>query len=62
MLNKQITFIGPGAMAEAMIAGLLRQKLAKPDNLTASGPREERLQDLEKKYGLKTTTDNAWRA
>lgn len=59
MLNKQITFIGPGAMAEAMIAGLLRQKLAKPDNLTASGPREERLQDLKKKYGLKTTTDNA---
>ena len=27
MLNKKITFIGPGVMAEAMIAGLLRQKL-----------------------------------
>jgi pyrroline-5-carboxylate reductase len=59
MLNKKIAFIGPGAMAEAMIAGLLRQKLAKPQNLIASGPRAERLKDLEKKYGLKTTTENA---
>jgi pyrroline-5-carboxylate reductase len=58
MLNKKIAFIGPGAMAEAMIAGLLRQKLAKPENLTASGPREERLKELHQKYGIKTTTDN----
>jgi len=29
MLNKKIAFIGPGVMAEAMIAGLLRKKLAK---------------------------------
>ena len=59
MLKKTIAFIGPGAMAEAMIAGLLRQKLAKPANLTASGPREERGTELHKKYGIKTTTDNA---
>lgn len=59
MLNKKIAFIGPGVMAEAMIAGLSRQKLAKPDNITASGPREERLKELEGKYGIKTTTDNA---
>jgi len=59
MLDKKITFIGPGAMAEAIIAGLLRQELAKPDNITAAGPREERLKELKKKYGLQTTTDNA---
>jgi pyrroline-5-carboxylate reductase len=59
MLNKKITFIGPGVMAEAMIAGLLRQKLAKPEDLTASGPREERLNELAKKYRIRTTTDNA---
>ena len=28
MLKKKIAFIGPGVMAEAMIAGLLRKKLA----------------------------------
>jgi pyrroline-5-carboxylate reductase len=59
MLNKRIAFIGPGVMAEAMIAGLLNQKLSKPQNLTASGPRAERGEELRKKYGIHVTTDNA---
>ena len=59
MLNKKIAFIGPGVMAEAMIAGLLRKKLAKPENITASGPRDERGAELQKKYGINSTTDNA---
>ncbi|HAV77223.1 MAG TPA: pyrroline-5-carboxylate reductase [Anaerolineae bacterium] len=59
MLKKKIAFIGSGVMAEAMIAGLLRKKLAKPENITATGPREERGAELQKKYGIKSTTDNA---
>lgn len=59
MLNKKIAFIGPGVMAEAMIAGLLNKKLAKPENMTASGPRQERVQELSKKYGIKAATDNS---
>ena len=59
MLKKKITFIGPGVMAEAMIAGLLHKKLAQPENIIISGPREERSEQLHKKYGIKTTTDNA---
>lgn len=59
MLNKKIVFIGPGVMAEAMIAGLLRKKLAKPENITASGPREARGKDLSKKYKIKASVDNA---
>jgi pyrroline-5-carboxylate reductase len=58
MLKKKIAFIGYGVMAEAMIAGLLRKKLADSKNIIASGPREERGNDLNKKYGIKTTTDN----
>jgi len=58
MLKEKIAFIGPGVMAEAMIAGLLRQKLADPKNIIASGPREERGGELHMKYGIKTTTDN----
>ncbi len=58
MLKKKITFIGPGVMAEAMIAGLLRKKLAQPEDITVSGPREERSEQLHEKYGIKTTTDN----
>lgn len=59
MLKKNITFIGSGAMAEAMIAGLIRQKLAKPEELSASGPRPERGEELKKKYGVKPFTDNS---
>lgn len=59
MLDKKIAFIGPGVMAEAMIAGLLRQKLSMPENLTVSGPRPERAEQLRAKYGVRSTTDNA---
>ena len=59
MLKKNIAFIGSGAMAEAMMAGLIRQKLARPEELSASGPRPERGQELKQKYGVKPFTDNA---
>lgn len=56
--KKKIAFIGPGVMAEAMIAGLLRKEIALPKNLVASGPRKERGQDLQEKYGIAVLTDN----
>src|SRR5829696_8685945 len=59
MLKKKIAFIGPGVMAEAMIAGLLRKKLATSESIVASGPREERGMELHKKYGIEMTMDNA---
>lgn len=59
MLKKKLAFIGPGVMAEAMIAGLLHKKLAKPENIIAAGPRPERGADLSKKYKIKSSTDNA---
>ena len=58
MINK-ITLIGPGVMAEAMIAGLLRQNLAAPQQLTACGPRIERLEELRQKYGIAVSADSA---
>lgn len=58
MLENRIAFIGSGAMAEAMIAGLLRQNLAKPENLLAAGPRAERGNQLKEKYGIQPYTDN----
>lgn len=59
MLNdSKIAFIGSGAMAEAMISGLLNQKLVDPAHLTAAGPREERGQVLRQKFGVRTTTHN----
>jgi pyrroline-5-carboxylate reductase len=59
MLKKKIAVIGPGVMAEAVIAGLLRKKLAEPKNIIASGPRAERGEELKKKYGIQSVTDNS---
>jgi len=59
MLNQKITFIGPGVMAEAMLAGLLRQGLAEPASITVSGPRPARGAELAARYGVQATTDNA---
>jgi pyrroline-5-carboxylate reductase len=57
--NQKIAFIGPGAMAEAMIAGLIRQQVAQPEALIAAGPRPERGEELHKRYGIQHLTDNA---
>jgi len=59
MLNhKKIAFVGSGVMAEAMIKGLLRQGLVTPEQVTASGPRPQRGQELFDRYAVGTTTDN----
>jgi len=60
MLNsKIITFIGPGAMAEGMIAGLIQNNLAEPDSLIAAGPRPQRGRQLEEQYGIRYYSSNA---
>ena len=58
-MNLKIAFIGSGAMAGAMIVGLLREKLAEPQDLFASDPREDRGAELQEKYGVQFFTDNA---
>jgi len=58
MIDKTIGFVGAGNMAEAMIRGLLRGKDFAPEQVIASGPREERVNELSEKYGIRATTDN----
>lgn len=57
--DKRIAFIGSGVMAEAMIKGLITQKLLTGDQLSAADPREDRGQELISRYGLRFSTDNA---
>lgn len=56
--NKTITFIGPGVMAGAMIAGLVREKVAPAASLVASGPNWERIEQLRQRYGIHGTVHN----
>ena len=58
MSDRTIGFVGGGNMAEAMIRGLLRGKVFAPDDVIVSGPRDERLQELREKYGVRATTIN----
>lgn len=53
-----IAIIGPGAMAEAIIAGLLRKEITTPDHILAAGPRKERVDELHDRYGIRPFTDN----
>ena len=54
----KITFIGPGVMAEAMLSGIIKNKLTAPENILVSGPLEDRNEYLNNKYGVMTYSDN----
>ena len=54
----RIGFVGSGVMAEVMIGGLLARGVTPPDHIWASGPREERAEELRSRYGIQATTDN----
>src|SRR5579862_5529836 len=56
--NRRIATVGSGVMAEAMIAGLLRGQLVEPGQVTASHPRQERREELEREYGIRTVPGN----
>jgi pyrroline-5-carboxylate reductase len=57
-MTRTIGFIGAGNMAEAMLRGLLRGEDFAPAQVSASGPREERVRELREKYSINATTDN----
>lgn len=54
----KLAVIGPGAMGEAIISGMLRQELVAADQLLVSHPREERRHELQSRYGVHVTGDN----
>jgi pyrroline-5-carboxylate reductase len=58
----KIAFIGPGAMAEAMIRGVVVGELVSPAQVIAAGPRRARVEELQSKYGIPITTENVMAA
>lgn len=53
-LKGLISFIGAGAMAEAIIAGAIAQHVIAPDGILAYDIRQQRLDDLRQNYGIQT--------
>jgi len=53
-----VAFIGAGAMAEAIMRGVLARGVLKPGNLTASDRDTDRLTIVRDKFRIQTTTEN----
>ena len=53
-----VAFVGAGAMASAMIGGLLARHDMEPDEIVASDRHQERLDAVGGQFGVRTTLDN----
>ena len=53
-----VGFVGSGNMAEALIRGLLNANALPATSIIGADRRADRLAELEKVYGIKTTPDN----
>jgi pyrroline-5-carboxylate reductase len=56
--ERKIAFIGGGHITEIIITNLLRTKTIASKQLIVSDPRKERLDELEKRFGVATTMNN----
>lgn len=57
-LTGRVGFVGGGNIAEALIRGLLKTGLCVPEQIVASAPRAERVEELQQKYGIAATREN----
>ncbi len=57
--HKHIGMLGGGAMAGALIKGLLASKTVSSDRLMVSDVKPSRLTEISTAFGIPTTTDNA---
>jgi pyrroline-5-carboxylate reductase len=57
--DTKIAFVGPGVMAEAMIAGLINQRVVSSGSIIVSGPSAARVDELGERHAIRTETDNA---
>ena len=53
-----ITFVGGGIMAEAIISGILNHGMARPQDISVSDPIVQRRQHLTNEYGINVTDSN----
>ncbi len=56
--DKKICFVGAGNMANAIVGGLVQQGFPA-DNIIASAPSTDHLAQIQTKWGVQTSTDNA---
>ncbi|HET8686294.1 MAG TPA: pyrroline-5-carboxylate reductase [Methanosarcina sp.] len=57
--NRKIGFIGAGKMGSALMQGIMKAGIVKPENLGASDVYEPFLNELKAKLGINVSTDNS---
>lgn len=57
-MNQNITFIGGGNMASAIIGGIINSGLASKDQITATAKTTATCSSLAERFGIHTTQDN----
>ncbi|AYK14846.1 MAG: pyrroline-5-carboxylate reductase [Methanosarcina flavescens] len=57
--NRKIGFIGAGKMGSALMQGIIKAGIVKPENLGASDVYEPFLNELNSQLGINVSTDNA---
>ena len=57
--ERRVAVLGAGTIGEALIAGLISGGWRRPDEIVATGRREERVNELREKLGVEATQSNA---
>jgi len=57
-LQKRIAFIGAGSMTEALVTGLLKSQVAKPEDVSVTDILAARRDHMQATYGVRIATDN----
>jgi pyrroline-5-carboxylate reductase len=57
-MTHSLAFIGGGAMAEALVSGLLSCRMYQPEQILVCDPLDSRRQFLQETYGVKVSGDN----
>jgi pyrroline-5-carboxylate reductase len=57
--NRTIALLGAGKIGESLLAGLLSSGWRNPDEVVATGRREERIREVAARHGIRTTLSNA---
>jgi pyrroline-5-carboxylate reductase len=58
MNERRLAVLGAGTIGESLIAGLLSSGWRKPEEIVATGRRDERLAELAERHGVETTLSN----
>lgn len=59
MDNRRVAIIGGGKIGESLLSGLLTAGWREPSEIVVTGRRQERIDELAKRYGVDATLSNA---